>query len=141
MPHLVIHRKQGPEVRRLRGGATTHPGDIVQVSYVAAGNHHGVVLSVDGAGAVTLHHPLRPRDSTAVRPRGEHPLAHAFQLDDAPGFERFFFVTSAQAPIDVEVVLAAAERLTLSSPLSQTSAALDLPPSLQQRSLLLRKSP
>ncbi len=119
----------------------TRSGDIVQVSYVAAGNNHGVVLSIDGSGAVTLHHPSNPDDQSRIEPRGSQPLAHAFQLDDAPAFERFFFVTSAAEPIDVETVLRAAEMLTVHDPSALASADLLLPERLSQSSILLRKTP
>ncbi len=42
------------------------------------------------------------------------PLDHAYELDDAPAFERFFFVTEATpdgASVDVDRVLSAANRL------------------------------
>lgn len=123
---------------RLPPGATVHRDDIVQVSYVAAGNHHGVVVSVDGAGVTSLHHPGSPSDPTRLEPRGEHPLPDAFQFDGAPHFERFYFVTSARDPIDVDAVIAAARDSC--SPWNGVCAAqLELPSGLHQWSIALRK--
>jgi hypothetical protein len=61
-------------------------------------------------------------------------LASAFELDDAPAFERFFFVTSPE-PFAVAVVTEAAARLGPSG----AGGRLELPPSLEQSTLLLRK--
>ena len=140
-PHLVIHRKQGRQIVRLGDGEVARPGDIVQVSYVAAGNKHGVVLSLDGRGAVTLHHPGRADDVATLQARGEHPLPHSFQLDRAPEFERFFLVTSGDAPTDVAVVLDAARRLAAAGPAVSRAERLPLPDAWQQASLLLHKTP
>ena len=136
-PGLVIYRKRPQQIGRLPDGAAVASGDTVQVSYVAAGNHHGVVVSADGSGVVTLHHPAQASGSTQLLPRGEHPLPHAFQLDDAPAFERFFFVTSARRPIDVATVMAAAEAWAVDPSLDK--ARLPLTDELQQASLTLRK--
>lgn len=138
-PRLVIHRKVGTAVVRIDDGTVARPGDIVQVSYVAAGNRHGVVLSVDGGGAVTLHHPRAPDDPPALQARGEHPLGHAFELDDAPEFERFFLVTSGDTPTDVETVLEAARSLAAAGPSVARVDPLQLPATWQQASLLLAK--
>ena len=140
-PHLVIHRKQGRQIVRLGDGAVARPGDIVQVSYVAAGNKHGVVLSLDGQGTVTLHHPGQSTQSPTLRARGEHPLPFAFELDRAPEFERFFLVTSGDTPTDVEAVMHAARRLAASGPAGAQANPLALPPHWRQASLLLHKAP
>ncbi len=126
---------------RLQPGAVVAPGDVVQVSYVAAGHRYGVVVSVDGRGSVTLHHPPRLEDVPKVRARGENPLSHAFELDDAPGFERFFFVTASGEPPDPGVVLEAAHRLARGGLVAARSEPLPLPNDLAQTSFLLRKAP
>lgn len=147
-PHLVIHRKRGEEVERLERDASARAGDLLQIAYVAAGHTHGVILSIDGAGVVTLHHPTAPEDDTtlaATPGEGVIELAHAYELDDAPAYERFFFVTSAppsgaspEAPIDLALILDRAQALAR-NPAAARSAPLDLPGSLQQWSFLLRK--
>jgi hypothetical protein len=143
-PHLVIHRKRGDEVQRLERDAAARSGDLLQIAYVAAGHAHGVILSIDGAGAVTLHHPTAPDGITALSSKGVVDLAHAYELDDAPGFERFFFVTSRRASggqpggsIDTAQILERARALAREP--AAESAPLDLPNSLQQWSFVLRK--
>lgn len=134
---LVVHRRSPAGPERLASGRTVRPGDVLQLSYAAAGATHGVIVSVDGAGAVTLHHPAREGLSTALGGEGETPLPEAYELDAAPGFERFFLVT-AQAPIDVGAVLAAAGLLAR-DPMVARDAALTLPRGLSQSSVLLVK--
>jgi hypothetical protein len=147
-PHLVIHRKRGEAVERLGRDASARAGDLLQIAYVAAGHTHGVILSIDGAGVVTLHHPTAPEDDTTLATlpgEGVIELAHAYELDDAPAYERFFFVTSvdppgaaSDSPIDLALILDRAQALAR-NPAGARSAPLALPGSLQQWSFLLRK--
>ena len=160
-PHLVIHRKRGDQVERLDRDASARAGDLLQIAYAAAGHTHGVILSIDGAGVVTLHHPIAPGNDTTLPPpaapdqatpakpapgKGLIDLAHAYELDDAPAYERFFFITPARtpggpgspSPIDLALILERAHALAR-DPAAARTAALDLPDSLQQWSFLLRK--
>jgi hypothetical protein len=105
-PSLGLYRQQSGGVEPLGPGSRLHPGDLVQVRYIAAGKPYGVVASVDARGSVTLHLPERPGPATALIRDGERALAHAYELDDSPGFERFVFVT-ADAPFDTELVVKA----------------------------------
>jgi hypothetical protein len=134
-PQLIIHLRNGDEVRRLRSGQEAFAGDLLQLEYNAAEARYGVILSVDGRGSVTLHLPAEPGGSTALLAGGARALPFSYELDDAPGFERFFLVWS-QRPIPVEAVLSAAEK----SGASQT-ARLDLPEGLESEEFLLLKRP
>ncbi|MGH1342112.1 MAG: hypothetical protein ACRBN8_11200 [Nannocystales bacterium] len=140
VPHLEIDRRAGDSVNRLQVGAQVRSGDVVQVSYIAAGNRFGVVVSVDGRGAVTLHHPRAAHEVPRIKARGETPLPHAFELDDAPGFERFFFVTGARVSLDPSSVLEAAHALAADGIVASRYEPLPLPAELGQSSFLLRKS-
>jgi hypothetical protein len=136
-PHLELHRQlRGGEAEALSAGAAVRSGDLLQLSYVAAGAAYGVVVSVDGRGAVTLHLPEGGGRAVALRRGGAVALAHAYQLDDAPGFERFFLVTG-RAPFDAALVLDAARRIAALG--SAETAPLDLPPGLAQQAMMLRK--
>ena len=137
-PHLAVHLAN---VGRLESGAQVGAGDVVQVSYVAAGNRYGVVVSVDGRGVVTLHHPSRASDVPRVRARGEIPLPHAFELDDAPALERFFFVTTATRPLETGLVLEAARKLASAGLVAARTLPLPLSDEVDQSSFLLRKTP
>jgi len=133
---LGIHRQtdRGPE--QLTSGAAAHPRDRLQLSYAAGGARYGVLFSLDGRGGVTLH---LPRDGGQASPLagGEVLLPDAYELDDAPGFERFFFVYSP-SPFAVEDVLAAARALA-AEPERAGRAPLSLPPGLGQISVFLPK--
>ncbi|MGH1342110.1 MAG: hypothetical protein ACRBN8_11190 [Nannocystales bacterium] len=100
---IVLERKLGTRAEPLLSESRVSPGDTVQVSYRSGGWTHGVLVSLDGAGAVTLHFPPQAGDSTALQSGGTAVL-HAFELDDAPGFERFFFFT-ANRPLDAETIV------------------------------------
>ena len=119
--------------RSLRGDDRLGAGDVVQVRIRTAGAGHGVVVSLDGGGAVTRHFP----DGTQTAlPPGTAALPFSFELDDAPGFERFVLVT-ADAPIDVAVVLRAAS-IVAAGEQSETTP-LPLPAGARQSDVLVRK--
>lgn len=138
-PVLRVYRHTGDGNERLQPGATVGAGDLLQLGYVSMGNGYGVVFSIDGRGAVTLHHPQRPGQAQALLKAGEVLLPLAYELDDAPGFERFFIVGSQDAPVDLDAVLAGA-RLLAKDPQRAQGAFLDLPEGLQQYSITLRKA-
>ena len=134
---LVIYRVTGGEAEALRDGAAARPGDNLQLAYVSAGRRFGVIVSIDGRGQVTLHLPAAEGSSAvALEARREVALPRAYQLDDAPGFERFFFVTS-DSPYGTDPVLAAGRALA-SSP-GAAREPLGLAPGLEQTTLSLRK--
>jgi hypothetical protein len=138
-PHLVIDRQTASGHERLAAGELIAGGDLLQVSYVPAGRREGVIVSIDGAGVVTLHHPSDAAAEPSLSEGNEVPLAHAYELDEAPDFERFVFVTRDGGPASVAEVMAAAEQLA--SNLTQAeSAPLSLPgEGWMQHSILLRK--
>ncbi|MEZ4382172.1 MAG: hypothetical protein R3A79_12550 [Nannocystaceae bacterium] len=141
---LVLHRKAadtGDGAERLAEGQEVDEGDVLQVSYIAAGATHGVIVSIDGRGVVTQHFPSpgSPPAAAHLEQGGAIPLSSAYELDDAPDFERFFLVTAA-AELDVDAIVRAAEQLGR-TPARARGASLDLPPTLDQRAFLLRKAP
>lgn len=136
-PRLEVHRSRpdaGPE--ELRDGAAARAGDLLQLSYVAAGRPFGAVVSVDGRGIVTLHWPEEGGPAAPLAGTGAVPLPHAYLLDDAPGFERFFLVTGAAA-FDSATAVEAARRLAASGRAREDP--LVLPAGLEQHALLLVK--
>lgn len=147
-PELRIYLKRGDrpgQAERLRDGSPVRGGDVVQLAYLAAGRRAGVIVSIDGRGSATLHHPpAGATGTTGATPASlqstgaEVPLPSAYKLDDAPRFERFFFVTAADpAKLDVQTIVGAAR--TLAQGPAAERDPLPLPPSLQQSSLRLRK--
>jgi hypothetical protein len=69
-----------------------------------------VIFSVDGRSAVTLHYPYRPGQSTQLVSGRRTFLSEAYTLDDAPDFEVFIMVVSAE-PLDAQTVLRTARAL------------------------------
>lgn len=130
---LFVHRKGDDEA--LAAGQPVTAGDLLQLSYKASNGRYGVIVSVDGGGLAVLHWPVEETGDTQLA-RGVVRLDHAYELDDAPGFERFFFVT-ADVPIDPSQVMQAARRLAR-DPQARTQA-LALPERWEQTSILLPK--
>jgi len=138
-PVLLVHRdRAGAEAERLGDGAAVRVGDVLQLAVLAAGARYGVVVSIDGRGAVTRHLPEDGEIAAALAGGGAVPLPHAYQLDDAPGFERFFLVTGP-TPFDVAPVLEAARHLAASG--RARADPLVLPGALSQRAVLVVKRP
>ena len=110
-PHVLAWRKTAGEPEALLPGSLTKQGDVLQLGYVAAGARYGVIASLDGRGHATLHFPAESELSTRLSTDGGAILLdEAYELDDAPTFERFFFVTSNE-PLDAARVLEALHRL------------------------------
>jgi hypothetical protein len=105
VPYLVIHQHAGDHAEKLHPGAVVRARDVLQVSYVSLGRPYGVICSLDGSGIVTLHHPASlDGDQKLIDLVGAVPLANAYELDDAPDFEKFFFVTASE-PLDVDAIM------------------------------------
>jgi hypothetical protein len=137
-PQLRVYRKQGAHAELLSDRASVRPRDLLQLGYVSAGRPYGVVISIDGAGAVTLHSPADPSQSSALAPgSGEHPLPAAYELDSAPAFERFFFVVSRE-PINPDAVLSVARDFA-KNPAEVARLPIPVTDGLEQYSLLLLK--
>ncbi len=115
-PAFTIDRLAGAGIERLDDGARVRAGDRLQLQYRAGDRSHGAIVSIDGAGTATLHFPSTVHGSTRLRAGGLIALDHSYELDDAPSFERFFFVTTdASTTLDVAMVLAAAKTLAASN--------------------------
>jgi len=132
-PMLRVFKKREDGAGEMKRGDTAIAGDVLQLSYNAAGRRYGVILSVDGRGAVTLHHPQSESGSTVLDAAGSHSLPFAYELDDAPGFERFFFITSDK-PIELDAVMHAARELG-----PDDTDALELQGSMRQTDFVLKK--
>jgi hypothetical protein len=136
-PAMHIYRRSGDEVLRLEDRQQVRENDLLQISYIAAGSSYGVILSIDGRGTITLHHPDRPEGDQHLEPDGEYALPFSYQLDDAPDFERFYFISGSEE-IPMKLVLDEAERVAA----SRTGTWIDafrIPDTFTQESILLIK--
>lgn len=134
---LLVYRKAGDLAEIVGDGAEARTGALLQLAYVAASERYGTILSIDGGGSVTRHFPSDEGGSTLLSLNKRVLLPSALELDDAPGFERFFLVTSA-APVDVAAVMARAAELA-KDPAAARLTDLDLPTGLKQTSVLVLK--
>jgi hypothetical protein len=135
---LLAYRQVNDRAEALAEDDLVREGDLIQLRYHAGGKKFGVIASVDGAGEVTLHYPGAedaPPEDTELSTKPT-PLANAYALDNAPRFERFFFIT-ADHPIELAPCLVALRSLAERG--DAASASLELPAGLNQWSLRLRK--
>lgn len=91
---LKLYKQEGDGAVLLNNGAKVKSGDVIQISYVPGKNEYGIIFSIDGNGNVTKHFP----DSTWKAAKlnqvmTEVPLDFSYELDDAPDYECFVFVT------------------------------------------------
>ena len=136
-PELHIYNKKKNAINELHNNATAYQNDLLQLSYVAAGAGYGAIFSIDGNGSLTLHYPENINKANKLETSGEVHLKFSYALDDAPDFERFFFVTSS-TPFDINVLLSKAQQLTEHRATSKT-ATLSLDDTLQQTSITIQK--
>jgi len=137
-PHLNVYRNTGSGTEKLKPLSLVNAGDIIQLGYVAAGKKYGVIFSLDGLGGITLHFPEKISGGTVLEDREEHLLQTAYELDNAPLFEHFFFVTSDN-PIDVPNILSSAQALAKNRQTHTHSDLLDLSKNFNQHSFILKK--
>jgi hypothetical protein len=134
-PSLAVFRKTADRSEALADGDVARAGDLIRLGYRAAGRRFGVILSIDGRGHVTVHLPRLGERAAALQPGEVVLLDHAFELDDAPRWERFFFVTS-ENPFDLGAVVDGARQAPVGP---APPAALTLPAPLEQSAFSLEK--
>jgi hypothetical protein len=145
-PHLNAFMKTAQGVRDLAPGSLVDRGDVIQLSYAAAEARYGVILWVDGRGSITWLLPAGFSGSSGAAPMldrsGPVILPVAYELDNAPGYERFFLVY-AEKPFDMAVAAGAARSLAaraVSAPFStDEKLELQLPAGIKQFSLSFKK--
>ncbi|MHA0111600.1 hypothetical protein ACXYUI_31585, partial [Klebsiella pneumoniae] len=72
-PHLIVYRQAADAEGdvRLHSNDLANQGEVLQLRYAAGGFPYGIIVSVDGAGTVTLHFPASTTQSTALTGQGE----------------------------------------------------------------------
>jgi hypothetical protein len=136
-PALALYRRTADGSEQLAEGAVARAGDLIRVGYRAAGRPYGLIVSIDGAGAVTMHLPTAGDRAVALKGDPIVLLDQSYELDDAPRWERFYFVAGATA-FDVGPVVRAARdaaKMQTERPL----ADLALPRGLEQAGFTLQK--
>ena len=136
-PALNIYRKQGEYIEKIKNHQAVKQRDVLQLGYQRAGYQYGMIFSIDGRGVVTLHFPESVGGSTRLKSDGEMALPHAYELDDAPKFERFFLLLS-NSTLNVKEVLAKGE-IMAKSELVESVNQLEMPDKIFQESIILSK--
>lgn len=138
-PRLMIDRVVDGRATRMSAGDAVAAGDLLQLGYIANGVQQGVVVSIDGAGVATLHFPASETASAVLEQGGRVGLPESYELDSAPGFERFFFVTvdGAEPKLEPAKVMDAARVLAKGE--RAQDGELSLPPGWKQQAILLTK--
>jgi len=100
---LEIWRKTGEVSEKLANNSEASAGDLLQVRYIAEKKCYGVILSMDGNGVLTVHLSGKAGKAAELEAGRVISLSNAYELDDAPKFETFYFITDttefALAPI------------------------------------------
>ena len=135
-PALALYRRTAQGSETLADGAVARAGDLLRVGYRAAGKPYGIILSIDGRGAVTVHLPHHADRAATLKRDGTVLLDEAYELDDAPQWERFYFVTG-DASFAVTPIVDAARDAAVSR--RNPPAALALPHGLEQSTFSIQK--
>lgn len=93
-PEMRIYRQADGRTDLLSNNSGVDNYDLIQLSYIAGGMPYGAIISIDGNGTVTLHYPPNRSDSARLEQGGEMVLPYSYELDDAPAYEKFYFITS-----------------------------------------------
>jgi anti-sigma factor RsiW len=137
LPALTVYRRTASGTETLADGSVARAGDLLRVGYTGAGRAYGVILSIDGRGGVTLHLPARGELAAPLTSGPVTLLDQAYELDDAPGWERFYFVTG-ETPFAVAPVMQAARKVAERGA-PRAPAALPLGRELTQSTFSLQK--
>jgi hypothetical protein len=136
-PGLALFRRTPDGSEPLTDGAFVRTGDLVRVGYRAAGRSFGAILSIDGRGLVSMHLPKAGDRAAALARGGLVLLDFSYELDDAPRWEAFYFVTG-EMPFDVTGVVRAA-RSAAAGAAGTAPPVLALPAGLEQSLFILKK--
>jgi hypothetical protein len=103
---------KGEEDVTLPNQTVLEKGNTVQLAYTvpAGAEYYGVIFSVDGRAAVTMHYPYRKGQSSLLVSGKRTFLNEAYILDDAPDYEIFVMVVS-EKPLDVDAILGEAQTI------------------------------
>jgi hypothetical protein len=136
-PSLVVYRRTERGSETLADGAVARPGDVVRLGYSPGDRAYGVIVSIDTRGTVTRHLPTAGNQAAVLAHERVNLLDAAFELDEVPGWERFYFIAS-DTPFDVGPVLEAVRR-TAASANDARRGELSLPRQFDQFVFLLQK--
>lgn len=102
-PALHLFVRRGDRVFAARPGLALAAGDAVRFVVEPAGHPYLLVVSIDGAGKVSVYHPFDGTASAPLVPAPRIELDGSIVLDRAPGPERIVAIFS-DAPLSAAAV-------------------------------------
>ncbi len=90
---MEVWKKSESGIVQLEDMSTAKEGDEIQLRYSVPEKCYGMIFSMDGNGALTVHMG-NDNKAVALEPGKMVSLPYAYKLDDAPHFEKFFLLTS-----------------------------------------------
>lgn len=105
---LSFYVKRADEVHRGRAGEQVRPGDRLRFTYSSAHARYLTILSLDGAGRVSVYYPSGPH-AAAIEPGTDVPLPSAVELDAELGREHIMALFCEEA-VALEPLIAALSR-------------------------------
>lgn len=131
---MFLYQKVDSGSYRLQPGDTVRAGDRIQIRYRAAEARYGFIFSLDGNGLITRHMPLQGKMAALLDTSGTVNLDFSYELDDAPRWEKFYFISSAKG-FSLDGLI----RSLQDSFVSNTDT-LELPAELKQQVFVLHKA-
>lgn len=105
---MEVWKKIGDSAVQMSNLDEAREGDEIQLRYSVPEKCYGLLFSMDGNGTLTMH-MAEGNKAIALEPGKMTTLPFAYKLDNAPKFEKFFFLTSRDAfelnASDVDAVL------------------------------------
>ena len=90
---MEVWKKTGDSAVQMENLGEAHEGDEIQLRYAVAEKCYGLLFSMDGNGTITMHMG-EGNKAIGLEPGKMTTLPFAYKLDNAPKFEKFFFLTS-----------------------------------------------
>lgn len=90
---MEVWKKTGDSAVQMENLGEAREGDEIQLRYAVAEKCFGLLFSMDGNGTITMHMGQENR-AVELEPGKMTTLPFAYKLDNAPKFEKFFFLTS-----------------------------------------------
>lgn len=90
---MEVWKKTGDSAVQVENLGEAREGDEIQLRYAVAEKCYGLLFSMDGNGTITMHMGQENR-AVELEPGKMTTLPFAYKLDNAPKFEKFFFLTS-----------------------------------------------
>jgi hypothetical protein len=132
---LHIYKKEKNGLSLLKDKSVVSAGNVLQISYLSESHKYLMILSVDGNGVITRHFPYDKDEATQISANVETSLKYSYELDDAPEFERFFYISSSN-PFQYLYI---EKMIKKNIAQVKNSIEIDLPDGYYQESILLLK--